>query len=89
MPSRFSSISTDVEVFRHHDLHRNSNGILLAISALKIKTTMGYCSFMIAVPLSWNRLPSSIRQATTISTFKRLISKELFCKAYDYLIICC
>ena len=66
-----------------YNLRRNNNVVLLARSTIRTKKSMGDRAFMIAAPILWNRLPLSIRQATTIDTFKSLVKTYLFTKSYN------
>ena len=42
------------------------------------KTRYGNCSFSVAAPTLWNRLPKAIRSAETLDEFKSLLKTHLF-----------
>jgi len=41
-------------------------------------------AFRIAAPRAWNSLPSDVKKADTVKTFKKRLKNFLFCKHYDY-----
>ena len=46
-------------------------------------TTVGLRSFQVAAPREWNTLPFSLRNATSVTTFKKDLKTHLFKLAYD------
>ena len=42
------------------------------------RSTLGDCSFPTAAARSWNRLPASIRNASSVVTFRRHLKNHLF-----------
>ena len=57
---------------------RSSNGILLKHSTIKSSKTLGDRAFTLAAPVEWNLLPPSIRNASSILLFKKLLKTHLF-----------
>lgn len=60
---------------------RSSEEVQLVEPMLRLKS-YGHRSFSYAGPNYWNALPSSIRAAPSVKTFKQLIKTYLFDKAY-------
>jgi len=48
----------------------------------KSSATLGDRSFALAAPTLWNELPTEIRHANSILTFKKLVKTFLFKKAF-------
>ena len=59
-----------------------SNRELLEPPSVKTLATLGVRSFASAAPMLWNSLPSYIREASSVDSFKRLLKTYLFKKAY-------
>ena len=45
-------------------------------------SVIGERAFRVAAPRLWNELPSDIRKASTLATFKKHLKTFLFCKHY-------
>ena len=43
---------------------------------------LGECAFRVAAPRLWNELPSDIRKASILATFKKHLKTFLFCEHY-------
>ena len=56
---------------------RSSSQILLQVPVSRLKS-YGDCAFSIAAPTLWNRLPTNIRNASSLGTFKSLLKTHLF-----------
>ena len=69
-----------------YQLRRNNNGILLERPRLRTKKTMGDRALSMAAPFLWNSLPLSIRQETSIDSFKLSVKTHLFKKAFSQII---
>ena len=57
--------------------------ILYTRRGLSSLVTLGDRSFTSAAPVLWNSLPSYIREANSVDSFKRLLKTYLFRKAYS------
>jgi len=60
----------------------SNNGILLSHLNFKTLTTLGDPAFIASAPKLWNDLPSDIRMAKSVDTFKKLLKMHLFSKAF-------
>ena len=58
-------------------LRSSSDTLSFRIPRVK-HTTIGSRSFSVAGPMTWNKLPLSVRQIATINTFKRHLKTHLF-----------
>jgi len=58
----------------------DNNDLLVLRSRLRL----GERAFRIAAPRAWNSLPSDVKKADTVKTFKKRLKNFLFCKHYDY-----
>ena len=72
---------TSVRDTGRYDLHSNDS-LLLAPCRGKTLTTLSDRSFNVAAPKLWNDLPGSIRNAQSLSKFKKAIKTFLFAKAF-------
>ena len=54
----------------------------VSISAFKPNKRSGLCSFIVAAPTEWNKLPQAIRTMGSISGFKNQLKTYLFRLAY-------
>ena len=61
---------------------RSNDGILLSHPNFKTLTTLGDHAFVASAPKLWNDLPSDIRMAKSVDTFKNLLKTHLFSKAF-------
>ena len=61
--------------------HRSASRGDLVVPITRTKT-YGSRAFSIAGPATWNMLPASIREATTLSLFKAELKTFLFAKSY-------
>ena len=61
---------------------RSNDGILLSHPNFKTLTTLGDRAFVASAPKLWNDLPSDIRMAKSVDTFKKLLKTHLFSKAF-------
>ena len=61
---------------------RSNREVLLEPPSVKTLATLGDRSFASAAPTLWNSLPSYIREASSVDSFKRLLKTYLFKKAY-------
>ena len=61
---------------------RSNDGILLSHPNFKTLTTLGDRAFVASAPKLWNDLPSDIRKAKSVDTFKKLLKTHLFSKAF-------
>jgi len=61
---------------------RSDSELFLQRPTIKSSATLGDSSFALASPTLWNELPTEIRQANSILTFKKLIKTFLFKKAF-------
>ena len=61
---------------------RSNDGILLSHPNFKTLTTLGDRAFVASAPKLWNDLPSDIRMAESVGTFKKLLKTHLFSKAF-------
>ena len=61
---------------------RSNRELLLEPPSVKTLDTLGDRSFASAAPMLWNSLPSYIREASSVDSFKRLLKTYLFKKAY-------
>ena len=52
------------------------------VRIIKTLTTLGDRAFVAAAPKLWNNLPSDIRMAKSVDTFKKLLKTHLFSKAF-------
>ena len=50
--------------------HSSNHGLLLAHPHIRSKKTLTDCSFMLAVPNLWNKLPAEICSSPTLNIFK-------------------
>ena len=66
-------------LIRRSDLTR---GNCLSISSSKPNKHSGLCSFIVAAPTEWNKLPQAIRTIESISSFKKQLKTYLFRLAY-------
>ena len=62
---------------------RSNREFLLEQPSVKTLVTLGDRSFTSAAPVLWNSLPSYIREANSVDSFKRLLKTYLFRKAYS------
>ena len=62
---------------------RSSDSILLEYPSFKSSKTLGDRSFSFAAPVEWNNLPPVIRNASSISIFKKLLKTHLFRIAHE------
>ena len=65
-----------------YNLRSSNNGILLSQHTFKSYKTLGDRSFVVAAPKLWNALPSSIRSASSLVLFKKLLKTFLFKRAF-------
>ena len=49
----------------------------------KHRTTFAEHAYIITGPMAWNRLPQTIREAPSLTTFRRLLKTYLFETAYS------
>ena len=69
----------------YHSTAFDDNDPLLKRPITKTKKTIGDRAFQIAVPLLWNKLPRSAREARNIESFRAII-KTFLCKdRFSYL----
>ena len=61
---------------------RSNDGILLSYLNFKTLTTLGDRAFVASAPKLWNYLPSDIKMAKSVDTFKKLLKTHLFSKAF-------
>ena len=61
---------------------RSEEAIVLIVPPKPRLPSYGDRAFYIAAPVLWNALPSNIRQAKTLETFKSLLKTHLFRQAY-------
>ena len=54
----------------------------VCILFLKPKATFGERAFVFAAPKLWNALPRTIRESTSVDTFKGKLKTHLFEKAF-------
>ena len=77
-----SYINNLVKIKRLHSKYglRSNDGILLSHPNFKTFTTLGDRAFVASVPKLWNDLPSDIRMAKSVDTFKKFFKTHLFSK---------
>ena len=61
---------------------RSDGELFLQRPTIKSSATLGDHSFALAAPTLWNELPTEIRHANSILTFKKLLKTFLFKKAF-------
>ena len=61
---------------------RSDGELFLQRPTIKSSATLGDCSFALAARMLWNELPTEIRHANSILTFKKLLKTFLFKKAF-------
>ena len=61
---------------------RSDGELFLQRPTIKSSATLGDRSFALAAPTLWNELPTEIRHANSILTFKKLLKTFLFKKAF-------
>ena len=66
----------------HNYIHYRTSELLLEPPSVKTLATLGDRSFASVAPMLWNSLPSYIREASSVDSFKRLLKTYLFKKAY-------
>jgi hypothetical protein len=84
----FKTLSTEQPSYLHNLLNkvtqsrslRSNKGLKLSIP--RVKTKMGSRSFGSCAPALWNSLPLSLRSATSVVTFRKLLKAHLFGLAY-------
>src|SRR3984885_4155488 len=80
-PSYFSSLVTPcAAVESRHGLRYASRGDFLVKGA---NLQFGNRMFEVAGPAEWNFLPATIRNSSSINTFKSKLKTHLFSKCYD------
>jgi len=60
---------------------RSSDVTTLVVPSMR-RSTFGDRAFPIAAPRTWNRLPASVRAATSLSTFRQELKTFLFRSSY-------
>ena len=77
-PAESLQRTTALEGRRHL---RSADILLLAVPPTE-RSTLGDCLFPAAAAKSWNRLPASIRNASSLATFRRHLRNHLFRSSY-------
>ena len=73
-----------VQIRKHSKYHlRSDDGLLLKHPSMKSLVTLGDRSFMFAAPSLWNRLPTDIRNCSSIEKFKAKLKTHFFSEAFD------
>ena len=60
---------------------RSTNANRLVVPLVKL-STVGSRAFAVAAPHIWNRLPTDVVVASSLSTFRRLLKRFLFKQSY-------
>ncbi|CDR08879.1 unnamed protein product, partial [Oncorhynchus mykiss] len=61
---------------------RSQDAGLLIVPRIS-KQTVGGRAFSYRAPFLWNGLPTHVRDANSVSTFKSLLKTHLFSRSYD------
>ena len=73
-----------VQIRKHSKYHlRFDDGLLLKHPSMKSLVILGDRSFMFAAPSLWNRLPTDIRNCSSIEKFKAKLKTHFFSEAFD------
>ena len=75
-------LSDLVTVYKPNRTLRSSKELLLVTPSYNLKS-YGYRSFSVSAPVLWNSLPSSIRDITCLTSFKRELKTYLFKLAFS------
>ena len=79
-PSNNGNDEADIHVPRRQDLRSASRSELIIP---KHRTKFAERAFIVAGPMAWYRLPQTIREAPSLTTFRRLLKTYLFEIAYS------
>ena len=77
------SISVSVAVSAECRLHpRSADSAMLVVPSTR-RSTLGDRAFPVASARAWNSLPSSVRNAPSLTTFRRELKTVLFRSSFD------
>ena len=65
---------------------RSSSKLLFTVPTVK-SVTYGECAFSLSAPILWNSLPDSVKNTTSLSSFKSALKTFLFWKYYFWFIL--
>jgi len=85
-----AALATIIDLIRVDDLPgrrplSSTNTNRLVVPQVKL-STVGSRAFAVAAPDIWNRLPTDVVAANSLSTFRRLLKRFLFRQSYPDLV---